>query len=575
MSYQADSTDEAWRTHCDSRLLGMRVNRYSWWTHWRELAEYELPRRYKWLITPNQMNRGSQINQHILDSTGTICARNLAAGMMYGISPPTRPWFRLRIGKIDSTFTNPVSLWLAQVEHILLQIFQQSNFYQSLAVFYFDLVIFGTGTILIYEDFDNVINCINPCLGEYYLDNDGKQRPRIFYSECTKTIAQVVDQFGYDNCSDNVRRTYDEGSGRNGAAFTREIVVAHAIEPNDGDRFGVAKQFEFRECFWEYGGSTGGTQQVGAKGFLRKKGYFENPSIPVRWDLVSNDPYGRSPGMDGLPDIKQLQLETRRKAQGVDKVVNPPMLADVQLKNQPASLLPGGMTYIAGMMANNHPGMISAYGNWRPDIKTMVEDLAEVRTRISKIFFNDILRPISQFETRSNVTAVEIDQRKAEALVMLGPVLERIMHEGAKNWINRSFNIAKRSGILPPAPAELSGKNIDVEFVSILETAQDAAAASGIERLLGLTGNLAAIDPGITDNVDFDFGLNQYSKLLNNDPRLIRSPEALASIRQRREQQQAQQQRVEQAEKLAAGAKTLSETDTGAGKNALQQMTGL
>ena len=38
-------------------MLGLRVNRYSWWTHWRELADYILPRRYKWLITPNQQRK--------------------------------------------------------------------------------------------------------------------------------------------------------------------------------------------------------------------------------------------------------------------------------------------------------------------------------------------------------------------------------------------------------------------------------------------------------------------------------------------------------------------------------------
>jgi len=57
------------------RLLGLRNNRYSWWTHARELADFILPRRYKWLITQNQQNRGSPINQHILDSTGTLAAR--------------------------------------------------------------------------------------------------------------------------------------------------------------------------------------------------------------------------------------------------------------------------------------------------------------------------------------------------------------------------------------------------------------------------------------------------------------------------------------------------------------------
>src|SRR5262249_22047202 len=136
-----------------SRLMGLRLNRYSWWVHARELADYLLPRRYKWLITPNQMSRGSPINQHILDSTGTLAARNLASGMMSGISSPTRPWFRLKIGRIDSTQTSPISLWLAECERLMMLVFQESNFYDSMATLYFDLVIFGTAVVIIYEDF--------------------------------------------------------------------------------------------------------------------------------------------------------------------------------------------------------------------------------------------------------------------------------------------------------------------------------------------------------------------------------------------------------------------------------------
>src|SRR5882757_1939174 len=105
-----DKIDFDYYTFVAGRLMGMRTNRYSWWTHWRELADYFLPRRYKWIITPNQMARGSPINQHILDSTGVICARNLASGLVSGKSSPTRPWFKLRVGTIDSTQTSPVSL---------------------------------------------------------------------------------------------------------------------------------------------------------------------------------------------------------------------------------------------------------------------------------------------------------------------------------------------------------------------------------------------------------------------------------------------------------------------------------
>src|SRR6059058_5782097 len=134
--------DFRWRGHVEGRLIGLRVNRYSWWTHARELADYFLPRRYKWLITQNQQNRGSPINQHILDSTGTLAARNLAAGMMSGISSPTRPWFKLKIGRLDSTQTSPTSLWLAECERLMYLIFAESNFYVAIAIFYFDLVVF-------------------------------------------------------------------------------------------------------------------------------------------------------------------------------------------------------------------------------------------------------------------------------------------------------------------------------------------------------------------------------------------------------------------------------------------------
>ena len=159
-----DSKTLAYHRYVNGRLMGLRTNRYSWWVHWKELADYFLPRRYKWLITPNQMSRGSPINQYILDSTGCTYARNLASGLVSGKSSPTSLWFRLRIGYIDSTETSPASQWLAEVERIMYLIFSESNFYNSIATFYYDLVVFGTASILVYEDFDNVVNCVNPYL---------------------------------------------------------------------------------------------------------------------------------------------------------------------------------------------------------------------------------------------------------------------------------------------------------------------------------------------------------------------------------------------------------------------------
>src|SRR5882724_1839360 len=525
---RSSNTDVEALNYSQGRLIGLRANRYSWWTHWRELADYFLPRRYKWIVTPNMMARGSPINQHILDSTGVICARNLASGLVSGKSSPTRPWFKLRVGTMDSTTTSPTSLWLAECERILYLIFAESNFYNSIAQYYFDLVIFGTASMLIYEDFENVINCVNPCAGEYYIDIDGKYRPTIFYREFTLTVSAIVAEFGIDNCSESVRSLFNDPGGAN---LTRELIVAHSIEPNDDGKaakFGFSDRYAFRELYWEWGGSAspqGSNYQP--QGFLRRKGYLDMPNITCRWDIVSNDAYGRGPAMDALPDQKQVQLETRRKAQAIDKMVNPPLVADVQLKNQPASLLPGGMTFIQGFAQSGKPAIASIYDTHQFPVNDITADLMEVKQRLSRIFFNDVLMTASQYETRSNVTAVEWDMRKSESLVALGPALDRIDHECLGPVLARTFGIAHRAGILPPPPTEIQGQMINVEYVSMLQQAQQAAASGGIDRILQLAGGLLAAKPDIMDNIDTDFALDKYAELLNIDPKIIRSPDAV------------------------------------------------
>jgi Bacteriophage head to tail connecting protein len=370
-----------------------------------------------------------------------------------------------------------------------------------------------------------------------------------------------------------IQQFYDR---RDGAGLTREVIIAHAIEPNtDPEKYGIPKHFKYRETYWEWGGATNPQSGTSSRGFLRKRGFNERAAIIGRWDLVGNDPYGRSVGMDALPDIKQLQQETRRKAQGIDKGINPPLVADVQLKNQPASLLPGGITFLQGMMSTGNDGMKPAYGNWKPDIASITADLEEVRKRIRDTFFNNLFNVASQFETRSNITAVEWDMRKAESLIMLGPVFQRLYNEVFTPIIDRVWGIMVRAGIMPDPPPEAAGQNITVKFSSLLEISQNAAQAGSIERMFQIIGQVAGIDPAAADNLDIDEALDIYSSLLNNSPRIIRSPAALTSIRQRREQQQQAAQQAELAEKYASAAQAAGSIDVGGGQNLVQRMSGI
>ena len=152
---------------------------------------------------------------------------------------------------------------------------------------------------------------------------------------------------------------------------------------------------------------------------------------------------------------------------------------------------------------------------------------------------------------------------------MLGPALERIDNEVLRPFVERTFAIALRAGIIPPPPPEISG-----QFVSVLAQAQQATRAASIERILSLAGSIVGVVPEAMDNIDVDYSLDKLSSLLNNDPKMIRSPDALAKIRADRAKQAAAAQQADIAQKLSAGAKNLSGADMGNGQNALQAMIG-
>jgi len=225
------------------------------------------------------------------------------------------------------------------------------------------------------------------------------------------------------------------------------------------------------------------------------------------------------------------------------------------------------------MATGTKPAMAPIY-QVVPPVAEITADIHEVQERIKLIFFNNLFQMISQFEPKSNISATEIDARRSEQMVLIGPVLDRIDNELLKPALERTFAVAARANIFPEPPPEIAGMQMEIEYVSILSEALASNRGGSIERLFAQVGNLAAIDPAAVDNVDFDMGLDILAESWGIDPRVIRSPEDLKAIRAQRAQQQQQQQ--QQADLLAAtqGAKNLATSPMGPGRNALQSLAG-
>lgn len=533
--------------------------RNDWIQLWRDIADYFIPKRYTWLESRNagRLNR-LRVNPKIVDGTGTFAGRVLASGMMSGITSPSRPWFKLRLAGFADDVNYAARVWLDEVERRILLVMAQSNFYNALALLYLDLVFFGTASMLIYEDVQNVICCHNQCLGEFYLAQNDRGQVDTFCRKFTYTVKQTVQAFGVENCSARVQEAYRMG----GARLQEPVNIVHLIEPNDKRAGSLSPNFAVREYYWEEAHNDGK--------ILRESGYFELPGVFPRWELTANDSYGTSPALDALGDVKQLQQETIRKAQSLDHMVKPHMLMDIQLMSRPTAMIPGGQTFIAGLN-NGNVGAKPAF-QFIPPIGEMTADIRDVQARIMRTFHNDLFRMISELETVR--TATEIDARREEKLVLLGPVLERFENECLDPAINRIFNIMTRAGLIPPAPEDIQDANLEIQYVSILTAAQSAVDAVPLERFLQLVGNISAVYEGALDVPNWNELLVDYGRSIGVKAKHINSLDEIVAAQEQRQGLQGTATAIEGAQAGAQAAKTLAETDVGGGANALQMLLG-
>lgn len=563
------------RGHLEARLNSLYTWRESWWSqNWSDLAQFLLPRRSIWLTqstggnpTPNNMTRGREINQSIVDPTGTFAVRVCAAGLMSGLASPSRPWFKVTTRIKNFEPDDAGKRWMDEVENRLYTTLSGSNFYNCFAQECEDLVVFGSAPTIIYEDENDIIRLYNPCIGEYFFASSATLRVDGLYRRFLMTIAQIVDFFGLDNCPGEVQKLWQA----KGSSLQIEKIIAHSIEPNFGigkDNAGkIPGNYTWREVYWVYGSASDKP--------LSMRGFMDQPFTASRWATQSNDAYGRSPGMDVLPDVMQLQVETMRKAEALEKQVRPPLLADATLKNQPASTLPGEVTYVQNL--NQTSGMRSIY-QVNPDIRGMMEDIREIQGRIKVGLFNDLFNIFSEIP-QGKMTAYETAQRVQERLQLVGPIIDNMLGESLKPKLIRIYRILTRRGMLPPPPDSMKGIPLDLTFVSLLALAQKAASTGGIERLASFIGNLVAVDENAKDNFNTDEAIEEMNSLLGNPQKLLRDKADIQQMRQERARQQQQMQASTIAGQDASTVKTgaqaaqvLAGTQVGAGNTALNQL---
>lgn len=501
----------------------LKSERSSWTPVWKELSSYLAPTRgFFDGQTPNQGRRID--HKTLLDSDPCLAVEVLCAGMMSGLTSPSRSWFDLTLAPEELMNLPGVREWLFEIKKRLEDVFAKSNVYSVLHGFYQEIAVFGTAAFLVEEDARKGIRCRPFTIGEYCLGTDAAGRVNRFGREFFMTAEQMQSAFGAVHLPPAVRRECEDNRQ------FRWHKIIHLILPNPA--YNPAKQDQAHMPY-------GSVYLTDNGHLLRQSGYREFPVIAARWEVKNAaDAYGRGPGWKCLGDTKMLQKMQKTKLVGLDKSTDPPMMVSSNVQGE-VNLLPGGITRFNG---TTDAAVKPAY-QVQPDLKSLEASIQSVRDTIRAQFFADVFLMLST-QNYSNMTAAEVAERHQEKLLVLGPVLERLKNELLDPLIDRAFNVLFRQGLLPAPPESIQGLEMKVEYVSMIAQAQKAAGLAALVQGLNYAASLAAAHPEVLDRIDYDRALEEGLNTLGVAPALLRSEQQTDQIRAAR-RQQAQEQTLQ------------------------------
>lgn len=513
----------------DLKGLPERVNCQG---HWQEVAELVSPRKVDFvgLRTP-----GEKRMTKVYDSTGITLNETLAAGLHGMATNPASKWFSLRMvgTKVPLQDGSQISLdeipavqkYLADVEEVIWSRLYQpgTNFTTSLHEAYLDLGAFGTALMFLGQREDGGLLFEARPLAECVIDEntDGRVDTVIRCSEWTvRQMMQMQRTVGW-TVSDRVKELFEKQK------YDEKVKVIHAVYPRaDRDPTKKNKQnMPFASCYFEH-------EECHC---LQMGGFPEFPYLVSRWGKYAGEVYGRSPGMTALPDLKMLQAMELTKIKLIQKAADPPMwMKDDGVVGQTRTV-PGAINYWRG---NPNDGVLLQPVAMQ-GIQYIIEDQVQLRERISRVFFADLMR----MTDRADMTATEVVHRTAEQMRLFGPLIGRLESELLGPMVERVFGILSRLNLLPPPPEEIQGHEFTVEYVSPIATAQKQQSMNGVMQAMQVL-SMFGPDMGAQiagKNLDVDKTFRWAWDLFNNNPDLLKDEDALAQDNQMQQMQQGLQ----------------------------------
>lgn len=518
------------REHVDKVAKSLKAQRRDHEADWHTIADFSGYGEVPGLMTTAEGKQRPRMRQ-LMDSHPILSFRTIQAGMYSGLSSPNRPWLRFRFTDDELNDYQPAGVWIDQLERLIYAMFDASNFYQAARQNYGEMARFGPAAGIMTEHWREIAPTLPLAIGTFWLGLDDAFKVDTLLRSCPMTVDQVVKKFvgrpgrrfAWSAVSMHVRSKWDSSN------YGEIVNTWQLIEPGVGARFD--------STIWD--GNDDRPDTV-----LEAKAYAEQPFWAPRWNAT--DDYGRGVGHDAMADMRELHMAAKRARDLEDMLAKPPTVGPAK----DLDMRPGAHTHVADMTAVQ---TVKAVYEVNPQAITVTEARIErLKQSIDRLTYADLFMAITNMPGVQPRNVEELLKRDEEKLTQIGPVVEMVNDDMLPVAVERMIGIAQRGGLLPEAPEDLQGRELKVEFVSVLAMAQKMLGLSTTERVVGFVGSLGQVfGPQVLDKIDPDAIIDDYAERANLPAKSVRDATAVREVREAR----AQQQQIEQMAALATPAK--------------------
>ncbi len=565
--------------------LNLARERSRWEGKWQDIRRYGFP-YYGDDLTDD--DDGDILDDDLINDYPSECLDTYVAGMQGGTCSATAKWFTVGINSPSEDSSHGISVYLDNINSIILFWLGLSNFYEAKREQIAEMAVFGSGPILIEEGdvfssytFEQSDGDESPfyfiplSCGSYYLKKNKKGDVDTLIREFTLDAQGMLETFGEDT-PEEIRKQAKKFELGGQHTITQVIIPREKFDM----QLPVKDEFTFLSFYYLEGLRSVGVDiaTLAGKskgGLLRVSGYYEQPFACPQEKPKNGSSYSHSIGEFVRGNVKGLQMLEDDSYELLEKLVDPSLQGPAEKSNVEIFTEAGSYNPYPDDTGENP---IRPVYEPSPHASTAIDNkITVLEERIRKRLCVDLFFAVTE-KAQNIKTAYQTSVIDSERFTKLIPSIERLARTDAV-LLKRIFNILQRNGWLTQAPQELDGFDIDFNFDSPITQTQKLKKLPPIEQYIQFLANVAAFEAGAgkqptaADNLDVDEVVAEYGDTIHVSPKVIRSKNEVAQLRQSRAKDIEQQKAEAALSQLPDQARALSQTQINNG-SALDALMG-